>query len=365
MDDYGLKKGTPDIRGVGPLAFGPGDILFVADNVRATITAVDVADAGDAATVGPFELDDVDTRLAAFLGCDANDVVIRDLAVHPRTRAVYLSVMRGRGEEAVPVIVRLDPRDASLSAVSLRDVPFDQVGVDNPIGPDDERRDVQFADPGQGQEYEINGKKIYVEQAPARSSTVTDMAYVDGELLVAGMSNEEFSSQMRRIPFPFSGGEVDTSLEIFHVSHGKWETASPIRTFVPADDGEGLVASYTCTPVVYFRADDLADGTKATGRTVAELGAGNQPLDMVSFSQGGEEHLLISNSTHPLIKIKASDIVTQSGLTTPREPVGVPRDTIDLPGISKMANFNGDYLLALQTEEEGNHRLRSLKADSI
>ena len=29
------------------------------------------------------------------------------------------------------------------------------------------------------------------------------MSYVDGKLLVAGLSNEEFTSDMRTIPFPF------------------------------------------------------------------------------------------------------------------------------------------------------------------
>ena len=32
VGDYGLKVGTPEIRSVGPITFGPDDILFVADN---------------------------------------------------------------------------------------------------------------------------------------------------------------------------------------------------------------------------------------------------------------------------------------------------------------------------------------------
>src|SRR4051812_39600788 len=76
-----------------------------------------------------------------------------------------------------------------------------------------------------------DGRKIRILRRPARQATVTDMAYIDGQLLVAGMSNEEFSSNLRRIAFPFADGMVDNSLEIFHVSHGKWETAAPIRTF--------------------------------------------------------------------------------------------------------------------------------------
>jgi hypothetical protein len=41
------------------------------------------------------------------------------------------------------------------------------------------------------------------------------MAYVDGTLLVAGLPNEEFSSKLRRIPFPFSAEITGSNLAIF------------------------------------------------------------------------------------------------------------------------------------------------------
>jgi hypothetical protein len=179
------------------------------------------------------------------------------------------------------------------------------------------------------------------------------------------MSNEEFASNLRRIPFPFDGEVADNSLEVFHVSHGKWETHAPIRTFVPYEDGRSILASYTCTPLVYFPLADLASGTHLTGRTVAELGPVNQPLDMVSFRQGDGEYLLIAHSSHPLMKIACADIAGQEGLTEPQEPRGVPREEIDLPGIKKLANFNGDYVLALQQDESGARHLRSLKTASL
>ena len=123
------------------------------------------------------------------------------------------------------------------------------------------------------------------------------------------------ASTLRRIPFPFTGDMADNSLEIFHVSHGKWETAAPIRTFVPYEGGRSILASYTCTPVVHFSLDELTSGSQAKGRTVAELGAMNQPIDMVSFNQDGGEHLLISNSSHGLIKIACRDIDEQEALS--------------------------------------------------
>jgi hypothetical protein len=366
MGEYGLKAGTPEIASVGAITFGPDDVLFVADNTAATVFAIDVRDDAPEAGPEPFDLDGLDSKLAAFLGCSRGDVSVRDMDVHPRTHNVYLSVMRGKGDAAVPVLVKVDRLDGSLSEVALDGVPFSQVSIDNAPTPDDERVDVVLPDSDEGEILEIpDGRKIRIVKRPARQATVTDMAYIDGTLLVAGMSNEEFSSNLRRIPFPFQGGGVDNSLEIFHVSHGKWETAAPIRTFVPYEGGRSVLASYTCTPVVHFSLEELQSGTQAKGRTVAELGAVNSPIDMVSFTQDGGEHLLISNSAHGLIKIACSDIDTQQALTEPKQPIGVPREKEDLKGIGRLANLNGGYVLAIQKDDSGGLHLRSLKTASL
>jgi hypothetical protein len=364
-DQYGLETGTPAVESVGSIGFGPDDILFVADNRAATIFAIDVADPGEDAGDEPFDLDGLDTRLCAFLGCDTDDLTVKDMAVHPRTHNVYLSVMRGRGDEALPVIVRIDRLTGSLEQVDLSDVPYSSVEIGNAPSIDDERQFVSLTSGNEGEEFEYAGTKIRILRLPMRQATVTDLAYVDGTLLVAGLSNEEFASNLRRIAFPFTGEQTDNSLEIFHVSHGAWETAAPIRAFVPYEGGRSILASYTCTPVVHFPVDELTSGTKAVGRTVAELGAMNQPLDMVSFVQGGEEHLLVSNSRHPLLKIACRDIDGQEGLTEPHEPHGVPRQEEEITGITRMAGFGDSYILAMQADESGQRNLRSIKTASL
>jgi hypothetical protein len=367
MSDYGLERGAAELQSVGPIAFGPGDVLFVGDNGAASIVAIDVG-AGGHADAGPadaFELDDLDGKLAALLGCRIDDVVIRDLAVHPRTHDVYLSVMRGTGDDAVAVIVRADHRDGSLVDLDLSDVPCSRVSIANAPTADDERVVVELPDPPEGEELEIGGGTIRIARHPARTATVTDLAYVDGTVLVAGMSNEEFSSNLRRIPFPFTGEMTDNSLEIYHVSHGQWETAAPIRTLLPFDGGRSLLASYTCTPLVHFPLDEMTAGAKVVGRTVAELGARNQPQDIVAFRQGDDDWLLVCHSAHPLMKIRCSDIATQVGLTEPREPVGVPREELDVPGVRRLDNLNGEYVLALVRDADGRRHLRSLKTASL
>jgi hypothetical protein len=365
MSEYGLRPGSAEIQSAGPITFGPAGILFLADNASARVLAVDVADPGPASAAEPFDLADVDARIGSYLGCEADDVDIRDMAVHPVSRNVYLSVQRGRGEGGQAVLVRIDVPDGTVTDVPLGQVPVAEAMIGDAPAEDDERQDVTL---GQGEEVTFSGRTIRILRRPIRTSTITDMVYVGGDtgtLLVAGLSNEEFSSRLRQIPFPFGAGVTGSSLEIFHVSHGKWETAAPIRTFVAFDGGASILASYTCTPVVHFSLADLVPGAKVVGRTVAELGAMNQPLDIVSFTEDGEQYLLVSNTSHGLIKIAGRDIAGQEPLTTPKEPVGVPRETKDLQGISRLANLNGGYVLALQADEDGRHHLRSLKTASL
>ena len=198
-----------------------------------------------------------------------------------------------------------------------------------------------------------------------RTVTVTDMAYVDGLLLVAGASNEEFSSTFRRIPFPFNGNTLTNSLEIFHVSHGKYETASPIRTFLPYGDNANVLASYTCTPIVHFSLGDLKSGTQVKGKTVAELGSRNTPLDMVSYVRDDEEYLLVSNARHPLMKIACKDVDRQGPLTQPDEPVGAPRQELPHQGVGRMGNLNGSHVLMLQWDDAGSIHLRSYDVTTL
>jgi hypothetical protein len=354
-----------EIRSAGPITFAPDGTLFLADNAAGKVYATVIPDPGEAAGAEPFDMQDVDAQIGSYLGCTAGDIAIRDMALHPVSHNLYLSVQRGRGEAGRAVLVRIDRLDGSIADVPLGDVPVTEVTLADAPADDDGRLDITLPFGDEGEELQVGERTIRILRQPIRTSTVTDMAYVDGTLLVAGLSNEEFSSRLRRIPVPFTGEVTASSLEIFHVSHGKWETAAPIRAFVPYDGGASILATYTCTPLVHFPLADLRGSGKAVGRTVAELGPVNQPLDMVSFTQGGEEYLLVANSAHGLVKIACQDINGQAPLTEPKKPVGVPRQTKDLPGIRRLASLNGGYVLALQADEAGRQHLLSLKTASL
>ncbi|HEY3670265.1 MAG TPA: hypothetical protein VGN51_04970 [Acidimicrobiia bacterium] len=365
MSDLGMQRGTVELRSAGPIAFGPDGVLYVAENASATIHAIELGDAGATSAAEPFDLEHVDERVASYLGAALGDVAIHDLAVHPATHAVYLSVRRGNGDDARAVLLRIDGVDGSVHEVDLADVAYASVKLDDAPDEDDDRSDVTLPTDGSGEELTFGDRTIRILKRPIRMATVTDLAVAGDALLVAGLSNEEFASKLRRIPLPFGSAVEANNLEIFHVSHGQWETAAPIRTFVPYEGGRSILASYTCTPVVHFALDDVEPDTKVVGRTVAELGAMNQPLDMVSCTIGGEEHVLVANSSHGLIKIATRDIDDQPALTEPKEPVGVPREVEDLRGIVKLDNLDGSHVLALQVDDAGGQHLRSLKTSSL
>ena len=365
--DLGLSVGTPDIKAVGPIAFGPDGILFVADNASASIFALGFGPAGPAPASQSFAIDNLDARLASRLGCASEDVAIRDMAVCPLTKEVYLSVMRGNGSGAIPVIARVEA-DGQVVDVPLEGVPFARTTIEDAPDAGDERIDVQVLpdDSTEGEQIETgSGVTLRIAREALRTVTVTDLDYVDGVLLVAGASNEEFSSTLRRIPFPFNEGAQSNSLEIFHVSHGKYETASPIRTFVPYNGGGSILASYTCTPIVQFSLSKLEPATHVMGSTVAELGSMNSPTDMVAYQRDGDEYLLVATARLPLVRIACADIDGQEALTEPDEPVGVPREELSHPGVQRMANLDAGSVVMLQQDGAGPVSLRSYECAAL
>jgi hypothetical protein len=370
---------TSTLRSAGPILFAPADsaatnlVLFAADVAQATVFAFELpsgspAAVGTAADTAVINVDQLGSKIASLLGVEREDAVIRGMSVHPVSHAVYLSVARGRGAEAGPAIVRVDV-DGDLSIVDLDEFTATSYELDDAPAEDDERQDfwLDGSDPT-SQPREIHGVTLNIAQVPAARSTVTGLAWVDGTLFVAGLSNEEFSSRLRRVPYPFTDSATDTSVEIFHVDHGKYETQSPIRALTSFAGGTSVLATYTCTPVVQFSVDQLRGESLVRGRTVAELGPMNQPFSIVSYDRDGEEFLLVSNTRHPLLKIPAASIAEQDALTVPiSEPehsLGVPRENLDHPGITWMANLDRESIVAVQ-QDDGETHLRTFHATDL
>ena len=285
-----MTRGTPDWKSVGPLAFGPDGLLFVGDTQGAAIYAVDTGDKAMDSAGESIQVAGLNEKVAGLLGVEARELLINDLAVNPASGKAYLSVSRGRGPEAAPVLVRVD-RSGKIEVVSVEDVPFSKASLINV--------------PAAG-----SSAPVAKKGASPRSQAITDLAYLDGRVYVAGLSNEEFSSRLVSIPFPFAEVNGGTSVEIFHGAHGRLETKSPVRTFAAYKiDGEPyLMAAYTCTPLVKLPVAGLKPGGRFKGTTVAELGNRNNPLDMVIYQKDGKDFILLANSSRGVMKISTDGL---------------------------------------------------------
>jgi len=295
----GLKSGKLQLKSAGALAFGPAGVLFVGDSLGGSVAAIDTNDHTAPGGGASINVDGLDAKIAAMVGVPADQIVVNDMKVNPISKNVYLSVSRGKGPDAQALIVKVDTSGA-VSNVSLDNVKFAQVSlVDAPASNPSARQD-------------------------PRTTTITDMNYVNGNLLVAGMSNEEWSSALRSIPVPFKSAEQGATLQIWHDSHGRYETQSPVRTFVPYTIAgqQYVLAAYTCTPLVRIPVSDLKAGAKVKGQTIADLGAGNQPLDMVPYKKDGKEYILVANTAFGLLKVQADHLETYPTIDSPTKNPG-------------------------------------------
>jgi hypothetical protein len=322
----------PAFASIGPLTFNADGTLFAGDAQNAAIFALDLSNAAKGAA-GAADVEGLDQKIAALAGTDAAQIAITDLAIHPRTKNAYVSVMRGQGAGAVAALFRVDGA-GKIELVAFDGMKFSKVELPNP----------PVANPG--------------DRRNPRPQSITDMAFVDGKLWVAGLSNEEFASKLRAIPYPFATVDAGTSVEIFHGNHGQLETRSPVFAFVPYSIGgtPHLVAGYTCTPLVKFPINSLKPGQKIVGTTIAELGNRNRPLDMIVYRKDGREFLLMANNSRGVMKIPTDPFATAAPITSPvkdSETAGVPYETVaSMKGIEQLDKL--DEQRGLVVAREGN-----------
>jgi hypothetical protein len=285
----------------------------------------------------------VDQQIAAVLGTTADQIRINDMAVQRASQDIYFSVTRGRGADSRPALVRF--RGGKLENVALEGIRFSRTAIDDAP--------------------EAAAKTTW--GAEMRPMSITDLAYVKGRVYVAGMSREQFASKFRSAAFPFDGRSLGTSVEIFHTSHGRYETQAPIETFTPLEiNGRDMVlAGYGCAPIAFFDAADLTGGKLVRGKTVAELGGGNRPLDMIELTRNGERVVIVANSARTLMRIKVTDLASAPAITTAvkdvYESTGVPYVSIAEVGVMQLDDLNTKFAVAVQRDvQTGALNVRSL-----
>lgn len=339
-NNYGMTLGTPDLKSISNLAFGPDGILFIGDSRGASIIALNTGDKSVVATPAKVEIKNADHKIAAALGTEPANIRIKDMVVNPLSKKIYCGVEVADG---TPVILTISGEDIAL--VKMDNVLFSETDIAL-VHPEDQK--------------DRGGR-------PLRDQSISDMAYSNGHLLVSGISTKEFSSTFRKIKFPFSDVQDHATLEIFHAAHGKYETNSPIRTFTSStiNGKEYLIASYTCTPLVLFPMDQLKSGEHVKGRTIAEFGAGNSPIDIVTIKKGDNTYLVMANNNRPVMRVNYNNIAAYQGNLT--EPIkesfstaGVDFVTLPVVNVLQMDQMDDKTVVVLQRKSNGDLDINTL-----
>ncbi len=329
-DDF--VTGDPGIESVHAMAFGPESILFVGDSEAAQVVAIDLSDQKKAVNDGMI-IKDLEQELSNLLGTTSDQFQIIDMAVDPINQNVYLAVNHSSGKSLLFLV-----NNNTLEPVSIDVVSYSKTELQNAIAVD--------AKDGRGRSL--------------RKWAISDLRYADGKVMVSGLSNAEFASTFRAISFPFTEDDMQSSLEIYHAAHGQYETNAPIKTFTPVtiNNKQQILASYTCTPLVVFPVDELEDGKHIKGRTVAELGNWNTPLDIIEMEKEGQRYILMANSNRALMKIKVSDIESFGDSLTEKvqERAGTAGiDFINLPfvNVQQLDKLNESTFVMIQRDANG------------
>jgi hypothetical protein len=326
-----MTSGKVQLQSATALAFGPDGILFVADSLGGNVVALDTNDRTAARGAVKIDVQGVDAKIASLLGTTPDQIMVNDLSVNPVSKNAYLAVSRGRGPDAVAAIVKVDAT-GTVAQLSLDNIKNSSVSLS----------DAPKSDPA-------------ARQNP-RLQTVTDMDFTNGKLYVSGLSSEEWASALRQIPYPFTQADKGTNIQIWHASHGRFETAAPVRTFVPYTiAGQPyILAAYTCTPLVKIPLADLKPGAQIKPVTIADVGAGNQPLDMVPYKKDGHEYILIANSNRGVMKMNADNMGNYKAVESPAQPnppeyiFGMPFETLaTLKGVTQLSQLDAADALIL------------------
>ncbi|NBN64804.1 hypothetical protein GWI72_13595 [Microvirga tunisiensis] len=322
------------VRSISAMTLAPDGRLVVADWRAGALHVLDLPDAQPASDM-PFNLMALDEALSTL---SPGRVRATALVWHPSTqRAVIAAEAGGQPFLALTAadgaVVTIDPDTLLATSISLSDLP---------------------------------GEGMIWNDTPARSLTVTGLSWQGSSLLVAGVANTDFSSTLRRLPYPFAGTATMARIEMYHAVHNQLETRAPIRAMATVSLGgtEHLLAAYTCTPLVIFPVSDLVDGASVRAKTIAELGFGNTPLAIATFSlqdQGQtSEWVLVANAAKSadLIPLPAiAEAAAGPGLSSPvkapfQQFAGVQSIPVPLGNLVALVDQGPQFLLALRRASE-------------
>jgi hypothetical protein len=187
---------------------------------------------------------------------------------------------------------------------------------------------------------------------------ITDIDYYNGELLVAGLSNEVFSSKLRRMAYPFDDAVSTSSIEIWHAVHAQYETRAPIisQTVTELDGVPTLIAIYACTPIVRIPLAELTDGAEIRGQMIGEMGFGNTPIDIVSYVNAwdGSSNVVVTNTNRSAASLNleavaaAEEMPHGEGVGNVFSVAGVSQYALPMSGTMHLDTLDEIYAVVLR-----------------
>ncbi len=336
------SKSVPALpESVGALEFADSKTLFVADSDGGRVFAFTLPQAVAEKTSTSYNHIDFGSEVAKVLGVSDRALTYHDIARHPVSGEIWVSATVHEKGQRRPFMVRVNAK-RKINVVDLAKLPRTSKLVANTAN---------------------DGVRFW-RDIPATTLAITDLDYVDGTLYVSGLSTGEFASTLRQIPYPFDDGLSTSHIEIYHTVHDQTETRAPIRAMTVLNlNGENtVVAAYTCTPLVTIPTTVLKDGAHVRGKTVAELGYGNTPLDILTFTalnqqKQPEDFVLIVHKERNADLIRVADLAAaakKDGLATPVlwGQAGVPTRALPLSGVLHVADQDEQFIVTLKRNLE-------------
>ena len=355
----GALAETPlDIKFAGALEFADDGTLFVGDNYNGAIYAFEMPVNGRSGQIAPSSIANIDARIAELLGVGVGALEINDMAAHPVSNDLYISVSRIGNFASQPAIIQVT-QDQQINLVDLGALAYQkQALTEFPEG------ETTFGVRGMGPGKPPLTRDIAKGEIALRTLAIMDMEFYNGELFVAGVAHDDFLSSLRRVSYPFDGTQSITNVDMYHVTHDRWESRAPIRAMsVQQIDGKPqLVAAYTCSPIVLVPLEELKDGAKISANTIMDYGNG-QPLDLIPFEMQGQTMLFVTNDSRspqviPVAGLQNAKVVTDEDFDRggkldlhPVMPYGPVGKSVMFDGMSLHMTRVGDSFLASITRD--------------
>lgn len=337
----GFTTGGAAYKSLGPIAISPAGVVYIADDQSGAVVGVGVR---EAKASGPrMAAKEAGASIARMMGANASGIEVRGIAVHPLSGASFVTVRKTEGADsnaadpANYALFRIG-RDGAVSAVDIAAQP--------------------------GRRVELQAKAAYGVRE-GKPYVIGDLVCTGDRLLVPALSTEQFSSNLHSLPLPLGTREAERfATSIYHVSHGKQETASPIQTLTLYRDASNnpiLVAAYVCTPLVRIKLEDLKPGATVTGVTVAELGSGNRPMEMIAYGKPGAQSLLVDNSSFGKLRVAPSIVMETEAVDKQTKADRGRRGATDIAGIEPLPHLkdakvyapDGDGIVVVRTNDSG------------